>query len=785
MGTCVKPQQVDCIDPVPSLPNLNGGLPKPLPAQGIHQLFELHAEQSPQAFALLFENQTLTYRELNSRANQLAHRLLKRGVKANTLVALRVERSIEMVVGMLGILKAGGAYLPIDPAYPVERQRWILQDAKTDLLLTQSHLSAIQLPSHVESLDLGWETIATEPPTNLSFAGSSENLAYAIYTSGSTGTPKGVLVTHGNLLHSTLARFSYYTEPVGTYLLLSSHAFDSSVAGIFWTLCQGGTLVLPHEYSQQTAFELADLVTRHRISHLLCLPSLYAVLLDQFTQLGSLKTVIVAGESCPPALVERHHALLPGATLFNEYGPTEATVWSTVYRCERGPTSGNVPIGRPIPGTQAYILDDQLQPVIAGLTGELFIGGPGITRGYFNRPELTAERFILNPFTQNTGPRLYRTGDRARFLPDGNIEFLGRSDNQIKLRGHRIELEEIEAVLKQHPAVQDAVVVVAEKQRATPLNGEAEELILRSLAAMNPDAAERLLAEIEAGSIGTGVAKDSSKSSPNQNGAPDQHVRQLPAFEIALQIKRPDFIQPPRVSQRKWLLNRALDDFQDDLLQLDSHAKHFVPGADPDLATLITDRSQAELSEQEILEDWHIPLMKSMAQAVAETRGDVLEIGFGRGLAASFIQACEVRSHTIIECNESVISRFYTPWRARLANRDIRLARGKWQDAIHGLGEFDGIFFQTYPLNEQEFAEYLSRSVVFAEHFFPIAARHLKPGGAFTYLTHEIDSLSRRHQRLIFQHFRSFTLSVERLKLPTDCKDLWWSDSMAVVKATK
>ncbi|HLP75386.1 MAG TPA: AMP-binding protein, partial [Candidatus Paceibacterota bacterium] len=490
--------------------------------------------------------------------------------------------------------------------------------------------------------------------------------------------------------------------------------------------------------------------------------------------LGSLKTVIVAGESCPPALVERHQTLLPDTALFNEYGPTEATVWSTVHHCEPRANPHTVPIGHAIPNAQVHILDERLRPVINGATGELFIGGAGIARGYLNRPELTAQKFIPDHLSGKCGARLYRTGDLARYLPDGNIEFLGRADNQIKIRGHRIELEEIEAVLKQQPEVRDAVVIAREKSHVASAPSESDSLILRRLKAMPPLDAERLLAEVE------------SLENPNTGAdATDRHIRQLPEFEIALRIKSPEFIRPPRNTQRQWLLNRALDDFQNDLVHLNALAKRFVPGADPDLNTLIADRTQAGLSEQEILEDWHLPLMKAMARAVTENHGDVLEIGFGRGLASSFIQACEVRSHTIIECNDSVISRFFGPWRAHLADRHIRLVRGKWQDVIEGLGEFDGIFFQTYPLNEQEFAEYLSRCVVFAEHFFPIAARHLKPGGAFTYLTHEIDSLCRHHQRLLLRHFRSFTVSVEPLQLPADCKDLWWSDSMAVVKATK
>ncbi|NEO49846.1 MAG: amino acid adenylation domain-containing protein, partial [Moorea sp. SIO4A3] len=290
---------------------------------------------------------------------------------------------------------------------------------------------------------------------------------------GSTGKPKGVLVTHQNLVHSTQARIEYYSEPLTSYLLLSSFAFDSSVAGIFWTLCEGGTLVLPHQNYQQDPRQLTSLITQHHVSHLLCLPSLYALILAQATsQLVSLKAVIVAGEACTTDLITLHHQQLPDTSLYNEYGPTEATVWSSVYQCQPQAALARVPIGRPIANTQIYLLDSHLQLVPIGVPGEVYISGAGITRGYLNRPELTEERFIPNPF-KNTkfsdrfglpqkSDRFYKTGDLARYLPDGNIEFIGRVDHQVKLRGFRIELGEIEALLSQHSQVKQSVVLARE-----------------------------------------------------------------------------------------------------------------------------------------------------------------------------------------------------------------------------------------------------------------------------------------------------------------------------------
>ena len=432
----------------------------------IHQLFEEQAERTPEAIAVVYEDQQLTYRELNVRANQLAHYLRQLGVGPEIPVGLYIERSLDMVVGLLGVLKAGGAYVPLDPTYPKDRLAFLLQDTQMSVLLTQERLLR-GLPEHtarVICLDAEWEAIAQENSENVISEVMANNLASIIYTSGSTGRPKGVLVTHQNLVHSTIARTTYYKEPVNSFLLLSSFAFDSSVAGIFWTLCQGGLLVLPRAGFQMEISHLAELIAQNHVSHLLSLPSLYMLLLEQAKPqyLISLRTVIVAGESCMRELVERHYRLLSQTHLFNEYGPTEGTVWSSVYRCESQNLRSAVPIGQPIANTQIYLLDTHLQLVPIGVAGELYIGGAGVTRGYLNQPELTVKRFIPNPFSNESGTRLYKTGDLARYLPDGNIEFLGRNDHQVKIRGFRIELGEIETVLKLHPIVREAVVMARE-----------------------------------------------------------------------------------------------------------------------------------------------------------------------------------------------------------------------------------------------------------------------------------------------------------------------------------
>jgi amino acid adenylation domain-containing protein len=428
------------------------------PALCIHELFEQQAAAKPHAVALVHKDEQLTYRELNERANKLAHHLRRLGTGPESLVGICLERSAEAVVAILGVLKAGGAYLPLDPSYPRERLSWMLADAGVQIVITE------------EYLERNADEIETQINADFKTTINSEKLAYLIYTSGSTGTPKGVLVSHRNLVHSTFARFLYYQERLDSFLLLSPFAFDSSVAGLFWTLCRGGMLVIPEEDSHQDPAYLAELIERHSVSHLLGLPALYQLILREAPprQLTSLRTVIVAGEPCPAELVQHHAETLPHAALFNEYGPTEATVWSSVYRFVPSvPFCGSVSIGRPVANTQIYVLDSQFQPVPIGVTGEVYIGGDGVSRGYLNHSDQTAERFVPNAFSAKPSARLYTTGDLARFLADGNIEYIGRNDFQVKIRGYRIELSEIELALAQHPDVREAVVLAKTNERLT------------------------------------------------------------------------------------------------------------------------------------------------------------------------------------------------------------------------------------------------------------------------------------------------------------------------------
>ncbi len=431
----------------------------------VHEMFEAQVERTPNELALVFGQQRWTYRELNARSNRIAHALRRRGVESDTPVGLFVRRSPEMIAGILGILKAGGAYVPMEPTAPANRLRHKITDTAMPLALTQPDLAArlLELQAHVLVLDDAvWR--GDEPEKNPLPTVTLDDLAYVMYTSGSTGVPKGVLVTHRNLLHSTAARTLYYDRPVGTFLLLSSFAFDSSVAGIFWTLTQGGAIVVPEPGTERDVEHVERLIDKHGVTHLLCLPSLYSLVLEtaSTSALRSLETVIVAGESCSGELARRHAERLSGVALYNEFGPTETTVWATAYRVDAQSLQDGVPIGRPIPNGSAYVLDAFQQPVPIGVVGEIYLGGAGVARGYLKQPALTASRFLPDPFRGSSAGRMYRTGDLGRYRPDGNLEFVGRIDDQVKLRGYRVELGDVEAALAQHAAVAQVAALVRE-----------------------------------------------------------------------------------------------------------------------------------------------------------------------------------------------------------------------------------------------------------------------------------------------------------------------------------
>lgn len=437
--------------------------------QCIHELFEAQVEKTPNAIALVFENQQLTYRELNNRANSLAHYLQKLGVRSEVLVGICVERSLEMVIGILGILKAGGAYVPIDPTYPKERLAFMLEDAAVPVLLTQARLVK-ELPQHqarVVCLDTDWKTIDAQMSQENPTSGvTGENLVYTIYTSGSTGKPKGAMNTHLGLCNRLLwMQDAYQLTATDSVLQKTPFSFDVSVWEFFWPLIVGARLVLAKPGGHFDSSYLVRLIAKEKISTLHFVPSMLQVFLEEpeLKLCNCLKRVICSGEALPFELQEKFFARLD-AELYNLYGPTEASIDVTFWRCTRDSKRQIVPIGYPIANTQIYILDRQQKPVPIGVPGELHIGGVGLGRGYLNRPDLTNQKFIPHPFSNVPGARLYKTGDLARYQPDGSIEFLGRIDHQVKIRGFRIELGEIETVLAKYPGVLEVVVLAREDE---------------------------------------------------------------------------------------------------------------------------------------------------------------------------------------------------------------------------------------------------------------------------------------------------------------------------------
>ena len=437
--------------------------------QSIHQLFEAQVTETPDRIAIACEDRNVTYGELNMRANQVAHYLQRHGVGHDVVVGLCLNRSLEMIIGLLGILKAGGAYLPLDATLPIERIEYMLQVANAPFILTQEDwrekLANIALP--LLSLDSAWEIEAKESQENPKGQGCSRNLVYILFTSGSTGKPKGVAVEHRQLLHYVDGVLDRLTLPPGSsFATLSPLTADLGNTMLYPCLSTGGTLHILSEEQANDAPALARYFQRHHPDCLKIVPShLEALLTNQKSGviLPRLRLVL-GGESCHWSLVKRVQTLMPESLVMNHYGPTETTVGVTTHRLEVCDQDQNfssvVPIGRPLPNTQIYLLDKHLRPVPIGVVGQLYVSGHGVTRGYATRSSLTAERYLPNPFTSNPGTRMYRTGDLARFHPDGPLDFLGRADHQVKIRGYRIELGEIEMVLRGHPAVQEAAVIL-------------------------------------------------------------------------------------------------------------------------------------------------------------------------------------------------------------------------------------------------------------------------------------------------------------------------------------
>ncbi|WP_421556644.1 amino acid adenylation domain-containing protein [Pseudomonas kitaguniensis] len=443
--------------------------------QTLHGLFEAQVARTPDAVAVKAGEQHLTYQALNERANRLAHHLRERGVQADSRVGICLERGLDMVIGLFAILKAGGGYVPLDPAYPAERIAYMLHDSAPVVVLAQGATGG--LLGDVAVIDLDHNTWQHQPASNPQVPGlSAQHMAYVIYTSGSTGQPKGVINEHAGVVNRLLwMQDAYGLNAHDAVLQKTPFSFDVSVWEFFWPLFTGARLVMARPGGHKEPAYLCEVIEAEQITTLHFVPSMLDVFLahGEISQASGLVRVMCSGEALPGSLVRRFKQQLPAVGLYNLYGPTEAAVDVTAWNCACAEVPDNTPIGKPIANTRMYVLDAQLQPLPLGVVGELFIGGVQVARGYLNRPELTAERFLNDPFTDG---RLYRTGDVGRYLPDGNIEYLGRNDDQVKIRGLRIELGEIQARLLEHPQVSEAAVVAREDRLVAYYTGQPSDI---------------------------------------------------------------------------------------------------------------------------------------------------------------------------------------------------------------------------------------------------------------------------------------------------------------------
>ncbi|HEY0603657.1 MAG TPA: amino acid adenylation domain-containing protein, partial [Herpetosiphonaceae bacterium] len=435
--------------------------------QCLHQLVESQAARTPDAIALVAGDQTISYADLNRRANQLARHLLSLGVRPEVRVGLCVEPAPEMIIGVLAILKAGGAYVPLDPSYPAERLQWMLADSQAQIVLTQERL-ATSLPQQdltIVCLDRDWPQIAEWPESNPHTDVTPDNLAYVIYTSGSTGAPKGVLLAHRGAVNNLQWRQHTWPLDASDRMMQSySLSFDPSVWNMFWPLMTGAAFVLVDTAQRADSAALVRLMVEQKITTLGLSPAMHMLVLDEPALADTRLRYIVSGGEVLSGELQRRFFSRMDAILCNCYGPTEATIDTTFWVCRPADEPQAAPIGHPLPNVQVYILDAQLSPAPICVPGELYIGGVNLARGYQHRPDVTAERFVPDPFSKVPGARLYRTGDLARYRHDDAIEFLGRIDDQVKVRGFRVELGEIEGLLSQHPDVREAVVTAQNQQ---------------------------------------------------------------------------------------------------------------------------------------------------------------------------------------------------------------------------------------------------------------------------------------------------------------------------------
>jgi len=726
----------------------------PPPEGRLEDAFYEHARLTPDAIALRWDGddgvEQLRYAELAARADAIASFIDSVADANDTIVAIIGSWQPHTVAALIGTLRSGRAYLPVAMDYPADRIEHILSDAGRPLVLKQR---GVQTPPGYADRSYNLEE-AINSETAANTPAPANDIAYVIYTSGSSGMPKGVRVGHSAALYSAAERQKVYADwPPETFLLLSSFAFDSAVAGLWWSLSSGACLRLIDRDAVRAADTIADIIARENISHTLCLPSQWSdICRISHQRLDSMRLVIVAGEACRSTSVDHHFERSSGAALFNEYGPTEMTVWSTY--CRLGPDAADpIPIGRPLAMTQALIVDESCNPVPHGLSGELVLSGHGIAEGYVGH---TQGGFISHPLDQNG--RAYRTGDVARVGSDGLIRFLGRTDQQVKFRGYRIGVEAIEQTLS-NQGTEVALI---------PWDGMSLEDLLAELP------------EHDALALVDKYLRYDDVQTPGR-----QTLRQgSDRFQLMLDIES-GYVAPPREAQRAWLLRKAMREWTEDLTALDQLATQFVAGKERLNEADFQVRARSEFTDASIMEDWQIPIMRAMAAIVGRSGGDVLEIGFGRGISAEFIHEFDVSSHTIVEAEPDVVDKYFRPWRRKHSEKNIRIHIRKWQKCNFSPQSFDAILFHAYPLDEAEFFEHIVDSVTYAEHAVPAMAELLREGGRFTYLSNEIDSLSRSHQRLLLRHFRQFRVETIDLEVPDDTYDAYWAPKMVIVEAVR
>lgn len=581
----------------------------------VHELFEEQANRSPQSIALKFEGQAVTYAELNNRANQLAHHLKKLGVGPDSLVGLAVGRSVEMIVGLLGILKAGGAYVPLDPVYPAERLDYIINDTGLTVLVTNRRF--VEIGSNIRHkvfLDDDSALLAQEKTTNVASGCTAENLAYVMYTSGSTGRPKGVLVPHRGIVRLVKETNYVHFSTSDVFLQFATLSFDASTFEIWGALLNGAKLVI-YPPEMPSLADLGNFLLKEEITTLWLTAGLFHQMVDDHVdKLKGLKQLLAGGDVLSVPQIMTALRELPTCRIVNGYGPTENTTFTCCYSVPRTWHGASLPIGKPISNTSVYILDETLQPVPIGVPGELFIGGAGLAREYLNAPELNAKKFLQNPFSSKTGDRLYRTGDRVRWLCDGSIEFLGRFDNQVKVRGFRIELGEVENVLAQHPSVKEAAVLARQ-------NGAGKELVAyvvpHGLAAMDCSAIRSYLQEKLPSYMVPAHIVPLEKFPLNANGKIDR--QKLPAPEV--KTSSPNERKAPRNPVEQRLLEIWMEVLGGKDLGIDDN--FFDLGGHSLLATQIISRASVTFGKDLPLRLlFEFPTIAAFAEAICRNRGE-------------------------------------------------------------------------------------------------------------------------------------------------------------------